>query len=268
MRSTLVVLALGASALAAQAQTGAPAAPATPPKDAAAKSQVSSGPLPSAGDIFARYRLAIGGEAAIRKYTSRTTVGRFDLPAQGIGGAFELLSAAPDKMRMRIELAGLGSMQRGYDGTVGWAIDPAVGPRLLLGAELDELRHTADFYYDLHDPGTFISATVLERVPFEGRDCYTVKVVRKSGFEVLEYYDAGTGLLAGFKMTATSSMGTVPSVVTVLEEYKPFGGVQTPTRARQRAMGIESVMVVTSVDYTPIPASAFAPPGEIQALRK
>jgi hypothetical protein len=63
-------------------------------------------------------------------------------------------------------------------------------------------------------------------------------------------------------------MGTVPSVVTVLDDYKPFGGVQTATRARQRAMGIESIMTVTAVDYNPIPASAFDLPAEIKALRQ
>jgi len=44
--------------------------------------------------------------------------------------------------------------------------------------------------------------------------------------------------------------------------------MQTATRARQRAMGIESLMVVTAVDYAPIAPSAFEPPAEIQALRK
>ena len=95
-----------------------------------------------------------------------------------------------------------------------------------------------------------------------------MKVVRPSGFEVVEYYDAATGLLAGFRMNSTFPMGTVPSVVTVLEDYKPFGGVQTATRARQRAMGIESMMTVTAVDYAPLAADTFVPPAEIQALRK
>jgi hypothetical protein len=224
--------------------------------------------LPAVGDVFAKYRLAIGGEAAIREYTSRHTTGRFELAAQGIGGVFEMFAAAPDLMRIRIDLGGLGSMQRGYDGTTGWALDPAVGPRVIQGGELDEMRHSADFYYDLHDPKSFASATVVERAPFEGRDCFTVKIVRPSGFEVLEYYDAVTGLIDGFKMSSTSSMGTVPSVVTVLEEYKPFGGVQTATRARQRAMGIESVMTVTAVDYNPIPAGTFDLPAEIKALKQ
>ena len=69
-------------------------------------------------------------------------------------------------------------------------------------------------------------------------------------------------------MSSTSSMGTVPSVVTVLEDYKPFGGVQTATRARQRAMGIESVMTVTAVTYDALPPDTFDLPAEIKALRK
>jgi hypothetical protein len=261
----VLVLAVAGSAMAAPDSpvAGQPqAAPAAPP---APKAKAK---LPTAGDLFARYRLAIGGEAAVRRHTSRRTSGRFELPAQGIGGVFEMLAAAPDRMRIQIDLGGLGSMQRGYDGTNGWALDPAVGPRLVQGAELDEMRHSADFYYDLHDPASFKSATVLERAAFEGRDCYTVRLVRPGGFEVLEYFDAATGLLAGFRMNSSTSMGTVPSVVTVLEDYRSFGGVQTATRARQRAMGIESVMIVTAVDHAPIPASAFEPPAEIQALRK
>jgi len=259
---TTFLVAMTAAAHAPTSPAQAPAAQAAP------ASAPSRKPLPAAGDLFAKYRLAIGGEAAIRKYTTRRTTGRFELPAQGIGGVFELLAAAPDRMRIRIDLGGLGTMQRGYDGTTGWALDPAVGPRVITGAELDEMRHSADFYYDLHDPKTFKSATVVERAPFEGRECYTVKIIRPSGFEVLEYYDVITGLIDGFRMSSTSSMGTVPSVVTVLEEYKPYGGVQTATRARQRAMGIESVMVVTAVDYTPLPASAFDLPAEIRALKQ
>ena len=264
MRFLVTTLLVGMT-VAAHAPTGPSQAPAAPPAPSPAP---RAKPLPAAGDLFAKYRLAIGGEAAIRKYTSRRTNGRFELPAQGIGGVFELLAAAPDRMRIRIDLGGLGTMQRGFDGTTGWALDPAVGPRVITGPELDEMRHSADFYYDLHDPKTFKSATVVERAPFEGRECYAVKIVRPSGFEVFEYYDVATGLIDGFRMSSTSSMGTVPSVVTVLEEYKPFGGVQSATRARQRAMGIESVMVVTSIDYTPIPASAFELPAEIRALKQ
>jgi hypothetical protein len=224
--------------------------------------------LPSAGDVLARYRAAIGGEDAIRAHTARRTIGQFELPAQNIGGAFEMLATAPNRMLVRITLGGLGTLVRGYDGSVGWAVDPAIGPRVLEGAELAEVRHSADFYYELHDPSSFSSLTVTERAPFEGKDCYTLHAVRTSGFEVTEYYDAATGLLAGFRMNSSSSMGTVPGVVTVLDAYKNFGGLLEPSVARQRAMGMESVLTVENISYDPIPDTAFALPPEIKALVK
>jgi hypothetical protein len=223
---------------------------------------------PTAAAVLEKYRSAIGGEAAVKKYSSRTTAGRFELPAQGIGGPFEIVAAAPDRMRMRIELPGIGAMQRGYDGKVGWAIDAAIGPRLLEGSELDEIRQTADFYYELHDPKAFASMTLLERAPFEGRDCYTIELVRQSGFKMVEYYDVSSGLLAGVRMSSSSMMGVLPNVVTVLDGYKSFGGILTPTIARQRALGIESVLTIEQIEYDNVPDSALALPADVEALLK
>jgi hypothetical protein len=249
------------------------AGPAAWAQGAAAPAQKPDAPrasaaLPTAAEVLARYRKAIGGDAAITGHTSRRVSGRFEMPAQGMSGPLELLAAAPNKTRMRIELAGLGTVERGFDGHVGWAVDPAIGPRLLVGRELDEMKHTADFYYDLRLPESGVTMTVVERAPFEGRECYTVRVVRASGFEVLEYYDVETGLAAGYRMSSTSPMGTVPSVVTVVNEYKPFGPLLMPTVMQQRAMGIDSVLRITEVAYDTVPADAFALPPAIKALVK
>jgi hypothetical protein len=221
--------------------------------------------LPSAAEVFERHRQAVGGEQAIRKIRTRRVKGRFEIPAQGMVGTLEILAAAPDKMRFNLTLGGLGEMLRGYDGVVGWSIDPAVGPRLLDGKELEELRYSADFYDDLHDLKSFQSVEVLERVSFEGRDCFKVKLVRPSGFEYIEYFDAATGLLAGAVTNSTSQMGTV-QVTTIVGEYKQFGGILFPTSSRQKMMGLESVMTFTSVDYDPLPDDTFALPPQIAAL--
>jgi hypothetical protein len=225
-------------------------------------------PLPTAAAVLEKYRAAIGGAAALKKYTARTSTGRFELPAQGIAGPFEIAAAAPDRMRMRIELPGIGALQRGYDGKVGWAIDAAIGPRLLEGNELEEIRQTADFYYELHDPKDFSSMTVLERAPFEGRECYTLELVRKSGFKLVEYYDVTSGLMAGVRMSSSSAMGVVPNVVTALDGYKSFGGILSPTIARQRALGIESVLTIERIEYDNVPAGAVALPAEVEVLLK
>jgi hypothetical protein len=222
-------------------------------------------PLPDADAIFAAYRKALGGEAAIRQYRYRTINGQFEIPAQGIKGPLTVYAAAPDRMRLSVNLPGLGEMQRGFDGRVGWSIDPAVGPRLLEGMELAELKHSSDFYEDLHDSSTYTSADVIGRVAFDGRDCYEVQITKKSGFEFTEFFDASTGLLAGVKMVAASQMGTVP-VTSVLSDYKEFGGVLAPTLTVQKMMGLESRTTISAVSYEPLAPDVFALPPQIAAL--
>jgi hypothetical protein len=263
----LVVLAALSSALSVT--------PVLPAQPAAAVQQPSPGPaaqapaatLPSAEQVFQRYRQAIGGAQALRRHRSRRVVGRFELAGQAIGGPLEILAAAPDKVVLRMELGGLGRVERGFDGTIGWSLDPAVGPRLLQGRELEELRDSAEFYSELKEPSQFASAAVVERTTFEGKDCYVVRVARRSGIEVTEYYEASSGLLAGSRMNSTSAMGSVPTT-TVVDAYAKFDGIMMPTKVRQRALGVESVLTMTSVEHDQVPADAFAPPAAIAALRK
>jgi hypothetical protein len=225
-------------------------------------------PLPPATEILSRYTRAIGGEGAIRKYRSRRALGRFELRAQGISGPIEILAAAPNRVLIRITLGGLGEMLRGYDGAVGWSLDPAVGPRVLSGRELEEAQYSADFYSDIYNPADYQSMTVVARGAFEGHDCFTVKLVRPSGFESLEYFDASSGLRVGGRMTSTSMMGSVPDVVTVFGEYRDFGGIRMPVTATQRAMGVESLLTLDRVEYDTVRDDELRPPPAIQAMIK
>lgn len=254
-RALMLALVVGASV------TVAAQSPATTGIRAAPK-------LPAASAVLSRYTRAIGGEHAVRKYRSRRAVGRFELPAQGISGPIEMLAAAPNRMVIRITLPGLGDMLRGYDGAIGWSVDPAVGPRVLSGRELQEAEYSADFYADIYRPADYASMTVVGRAAFEGHDCFTVKLVRPSGFESLEYFDVQSGLRIGGRMTSTSMMGSVPDVVTVFGAYRAFGGILTPVTATQRAMGVESVLTLDRIEYDTVRDDELKPPPAILALLK
>ena len=108
-------------------------------------------PLPAAEEILKRYRTAIGGEAAIKKHTSRVIAGSFEIVAQKMKGNLTITAAAPDRLHLTISLPAVGDLERGYDGHIGWSLDQSIGPRLLEGKELDELKHSADFYDDLRN---------------------------------------------------------------------------------------------------------------------
>ena len=256
LATAAVLLALaGSLPPGASAQAQAPAAPAS--RTAAA--------LPSAEQILQRYRDAIGGEEAIRKHTARSVKGTFEIPAQGIKGDLTLFAAAPNLIRVVVTLPGLGELQRGFDGTLGWSIDPAIGPRLLKGRELDEFRHSADFYDELHEPEKFKSITVVGQTTFEGQQVYELKLVRDSGFEYTEYFSVDTGLIVGGKLNASSQMGQMP-MTSVIAEYKEFGGMLLPTVTRQRMMGLEQVMTVASVSFDPVDPKMFELPPAIASL--
>jgi len=258
----LVAAALAAvvAAMPAGLRAQAPAAAAKPAAQPAA-------PLPAAEEILKRYRTAIGGEAAIRKHTSRVIAGSFEIIAQKMKGNLTITAAAPDRLHLTISLPAVGDLERGYDGHIGWSLDQSIGPRLLEGKELDELKHSADFYDDLHDPKSYSSVTVVGQNVFEGAECYEVKLVRTTGFEYTEFFNVKTGLLAGMKMNATSQMGTIP-VVQVVSDYKSFGGVLTPTVTRQQMMGLESEMTITSITFDPVDPKAFDLPPAIAALAR
>ena len=215
--------------------------------------------------MLKKYRVAIGGEEAIKKHTTRSVKGTFEIPAQGMKGDLSIMAAAPDMIRVMVTLPGLGELQRGYDGKLGWSIDPAIGPRLLEGSELAEFKHSADFYDDLHDPKKFKSITVVGKTMFEGQDCYELKLVKDSGFEYTEFFSVATGLIVGGKLNASSQMGSVP-VTSAVSDYKAFGGVLVPTITRQRMMGLEQLTTVISVSFDPIDPKAFELPPAIAAL--
>lgn len=261
-RTSLALLAVLSGVVAASAQT-APAAPApTSPAQTAAPNTAG---LPTAEAILQKYRDAIGGEAAIRKHTSRRFKGTFEIPAQGMKGDLTVTAMAPNLMTVVVTLPGLGELRRGFDGRVAWSVDPAIGPRLLEGREADEFKHSADFYDDLHEASKFKSITVVGKGPFEGQECYEVKLVRDSGFEYTEYFSVATGLIVGGKLKASSQMGEVP-VTTVSGEYKAFDGVLVPTVTKQKMMGLEQVVTISSVSFDPVDPSEFALPPAIQSL--
>src|SRR5689334_16433931 len=104
-----VVTGIETGQLTAQAPAAAPPkqAPATPPATADKKPAAQPAPLPPLEKILARYREEIGGAAVIRKHKSRKFTGKFQLPAQNIGGPVEVLAAAPDRMILRVTLGAL-----------------------------------------------------------------------------------------------------------------------------------------------------------------
>lgn len=221
--------------------------------------------LPAAPDLMTRFVDAIGGRAAIEARTSSHFHGKIEVPAQGITGTLEVLGAAPDKFLLRIEITGIGTVLSGYDGKTGWSMHPAMGPMVLDGRMLDQMKQEADFYQILHPERYFTNMETVGRAPFGGRSCYKVSVATRWGEEYHQFYDAETGLFAGSIRNQATPMGDIETT-TVVSDYKPMGGMLIGTKIVQQIMGMEQVMTLTTATFDTVDPAAFALPAAVETL--
>lgn len=221
--------------------------------------------LPKARDVLDRYLEAIGGRDAITSFTSSHTSGTFSVPSQNLSGNFDIYTADPDYGLMKVQISGIGQMTMGTGDGIAWSKDPMTGPMLLEGEQADQFADQADQRRALYLSENYKSMKVVDRVEFNGADCYKVELVRKSGLTSFEYFDAETGLMAGTESEQTTPMGKVP-VVTTLTEYEQHGPVLVATHMSQKMMGMEQVMVLESVTFDEVDMEVFKLEPEIQAL--
>jgi hypothetical protein len=221
--------------------------------------------LPSAQSVIQKFVAAIGGKEEFLKLSSQHLKGAYSMPAQGISGGLEVLAAKPNKLLITIEMGDLGKVSSGFNGEVAWMVSPATGPMLLEGAQMEQIKEQADFYSILHDPKDFKSMETVRKTNYAGKEAYELRLVRKDGREVTEYYDVESGLELGFSQKQDSPLGSMV-VTNTVGEYKQFGTVRLPTRIAQVMGPIEQVMTVTSVEFNTVDDSVFKTPPEIKAL--
>jgi len=224
--------------------------------------------LPSGRAVIDRFVEAIGGVASFRSVSTMHAVGTFEMPSQGVAGTIEVFSARPSNIRLRAEIDGVGSIERGYDGKIGWSVDPMAGPALITGRQLRELIDDALFDGPLHPADQFTELSTLEQTTFDDQPAYKVKVVFASGTEQFEYFAVESGLLIGSEGSREMPGGGMVPRVSILREYKSFGALRQPTVLVQRTLGIEQVVTISSYEYDTVKPDAFTPPAAVLALVK
>jgi hypothetical protein len=228
----------------------------------------TSASLPTGRAIIDRYVEAIGGRDAVLRHQSIRSVGTFEMPAAGVKGDLTVVQMAPNKMAMTIDLPGVGQMVSGYDGTVGWSINPMQGPRVLEGKELAQLREDAGPAAMLRSPDRIRSSETLELTTMNGKPCYKVKITYHSGRESFDCYSSETGLLVSMTQTQESPMGAV-QVTTLFDDWKEFGGLKSATKVRMQMLGQEQLLTVDRIEFDrPEDAKAVEVPEQIKPLVK
>lgn len=238
----------------------------TAPKPAAPAAAAAQD-LPAARQIIDRHIEAVGGRKAILARSSSHQRGTMSIPAQGMSADIEGFAAKPNKVLVRFKIPGIGDVEEGFNGEIGWSISPMTGPMLTQGKQLEQKRFDSDFYSDLYDESRYTAMKTLEKTTFDGRQCYKVTLTKKDDTEDIEFFDLQTGLRAGRIVTRETPMGSV-SVTQILTDYKKFGDLLQAATMKQSVMGIEQVFTTISIGYDVVDPAVFEPPAAIKALMK
>ncbi len=214
--------------------------------------------------ILARYVDAVGGEEIIRSHSSTLLRGRFELSAFGIEGDIEIYSRAPDHVAQNIELSGLGSIHNGYNGEVGWNVDPLQGTSLLEGDALADLIQQSDYYLPL-SLGQAVEQETEEVTQVYGNDAYKVRLTDERGKDSVLYFSTEDGLLLRSDTVATTPLGEIPTS-TMLLDYRNFAGYLQPTSIVVNQAGQEFSIEVTEIVFDTATDADFEPPAAVRSL--
>ncbi|MDQ3171242.1 MAG: hypothetical protein M3Q55_13995 [Acidobacteriota bacterium] len=231
-----------------------------------ASAQTPAGVTPEARAIIERH-LAAAGATDPAAVTSMRASGTLAMPAQGITGTVQIIAARPDKTLLKAEIAGIGSLESGFDGERGWSVDPIMGPSLLTGKQLDQAKFDASFDGPFHDLSRFTSLAAAGTEEFDGRQAHRVNAINMSGDKSAEYFDAATGLHAGSVSTRETPMGAI-DVTSIVRDYRKAGGALQAHQLVQRMMGVEQIITLDTFEFNVATAGTFAMPPAVKALVK
>ena len=223
--------------------------------------------LPKATDLLAKSAAALGGAEAYKAVKSLRARGTFEMPAQNVSGTVEIIQARPAQVRLTVAIQGIGTIENGCDGKIGWSLDPMSGASLMQGKALADAISEAQFDASMYPADYVKEASTIEKTTFGNRPAYKIKVVTKFNSESTIYLDAETYYPIGSEKVAETPMGAMPTMIST-GEFKKFGLFMQPTTMVQSAMGFEQIIRVTSYEYDVVAASAFDLPPAIKALIK
>lgn len=184
--------------------------------------ETSNANHPTVSQIISKYIDARGGRAALERVSSRITTGTAEVKSMNLSGTTELFEKAPDKFILSIHVPGVGTMQRGFDGTKGWWQDSLRGLIELTGFGLEDARRDATFYRDLKLEELYRGLVFKGTEKVGDRNAYLLQNMSNNVGRQRFYFDVETGLL-------------LRRDDTFYEDYRDVDGIKLPFIIREQS---------------------------------
>jgi hypothetical protein len=242
--------------------------PVPPPVPGAAEPTAPA--YPTVDAIFAQYVVALGGEQALRKITSRTITGTRDTAGRNtqtdvawVQGTFEEYHKAPNLTAMIAHPSSGPATATGFDGTSAWTQNPNGTVTEASGNALARAQRAADFYRPLDLKQEYPQAAVRGITKIGDRDAYFVVATPAGDTPERLYFDTQTGLLLRRVSTLQNSVIAAP-IQTDYLDYRDSGGVKYPSAIKIYEVAdnpLYTVLHVQKVDFkTAVDGSKLAKP--------
>lgn len=201
----------------------------------------------NAQQVLERMAQAMGLARAAKIRTVQMS-GTISYPAQGIQGRYEAFYKSPNKTLIRLTIQGLGEVQQGYDGKVGWEKNPMTGLRELQGAELAQMRQSAQMGASNDLRKTLRNPKLTGQEKVGNRNAFVITAQTTAGMPIKVYIDTQRYLPLRMDMEVATPQGKL-NIATFLEDYRRIDGVMYPFTTRQSTAGIEAVMKTERVRH-------------------
>ena len=184
---------------------------------------------PTVDSVLAKYVKAVGGKAAHEKVTSRVI--KVKLESENFAGEGQIFAKAPNKQVALLEIAGAGTINEGFDGTVGWSKNPWEGLRVRSGDELAKVKRDADFHRDLKLKSIYpdLAFKGTEKVG-EEEACVLESKPSASSKEKF-WFSSKTGLLVRQDSEYEAPQGAI-RLSLLPQDYKTIEGLKYPGKVK------------------------------------
>lgn len=199
------------------------------------KSADNNTPGISVDELMQKSIEAAGGEANLRKISSRVTEADIDLENQGVKAFSRSYSKAPNKSASEMTFTALGkTIATGweyFDGSGGAEMYSFAPTEPFSGKRLEDVKLSADFYAGLDWKTNYKKVEVRGTAKVNGEDAWIVSFEPEKGTPFREYYSTKTFLLLKREGVVTSSTSSIQIPYTVIySDYREVDGVMLPFR--------------------------------------
>jgi len=247
MKRIALILAFALLATVAVVAQDKPKQEAPKPDAAKAEAKPAAG-APTVDEILGKNLKAVGGKEAIEKFTSRAMKGAFEIEAMNMTGAIEILSKAPNKSWVMVNIPGFGVVNNVFDGTKAWSADPAQGLRELSGAELAQMKRRSDFYSEANLKKHYTKMEVKGKEKVGASEAWVIEGTPAEGSPEKLYFDVNTSLLVRQDVEAEGPQGKMMTE-SYLEDYKVVDGIKIAHTMKQVTPMFAMTMKFTEVKH-------------------